>query len=143
MKKKCCIVNAILAFVAFCIMFGDVCFVWGESAANAKEISGDIFLILYYLILLIIATALVHSSYYSVKPLIFGSVFSSALIIIVWLIALISWPTRKAQGNEFISDGSIAVVVLIIITVLSLLISAIYLIAALKKDKTQQTICSR
>ncbi len=83
MRKKCCIANAILAFAAFCIVFGDVCFVWGESAANSKEMSGGIFLSVYYLILLIIATALVHSIYYSVKPLIFGSVFSASFIIIV------------------------------------------------------------
>lgn len=143
MKRKCCIINAILAFAAFCIMFGDVCFVWGESAANSKEMSGGILLSVYYLILLIIATALVHSSYYSVKPLIFGSVFSSAFIIIVWLIGLISWPTRKAQGNEFISDGPVAVAVFIIITVLSLLMSAIYLFASLKKDKAPQTIYNK
>lgn len=48
MKRKCCIVNTILAFAAFCIMFGDVCFIWGESAANSKEMSGGIFLSLYY-----------------------------------------------------------------------------------------------
>ena len=143
MRKKCCIANAILAFAAFCIVFGDVCFVWGESAANSKEMSGGIFLSVYYLILLIIATALVHSIYYSVKPLIFGSVFSASFIIIVQLIGLISWPTRKAQGNEFISDGPTAVAFFIIITVLSLLMSAIYLIAALKKEKTQQTIYNK
>lgn len=137
MKKKCCMANAILAFAAFCIMFGDVCFVWGGSAANAKEMSGGIFLSVYYLILLIVATALVHNSYYSVKPLLFGAVFSSACIIIVWLIGLISWPIRKAQGNEFISDNPAAVAVLIVITVLSLLMSVLYLIAALKKDKIQ------
>ncbi len=143
MRKKCCIVNAILAFVAFCILFGDVCFVWGESAANSKEMSGGILLSVYYLILLIIATALVHSSYYSVKPLIFGSVFSSAFIIVVWLIGFISWLTRKGQGNEFISDGPTAVAIFILMTVLSLLMSAIYLIAALKKEKTQQTIYNK
>ena len=135
MKKKCCIANAVLAFIAFCVMFGDVCYVWGESAANSKEIAGGIFLSVYYLILLIVAVVLVHSFYFSAKPMIFAAVYSSALMVIVWLIGLISWPGRKADGNAFISDGAVEVVILIVMTVLSLCISAIYLFAALKKEK--------
>ncbi len=135
MKKKCCIINALLAFAIFCIMFGNVCFVWGESAANSKEMSGGIFLSAYYFLLLIIAVVLVHSLHLSAKPFIFASVYSSALMIIVWLVALITWPGRKADGNEFISDGFIAVAVFITITVLSLIMSAIYLFAAWKKEK--------
>lgn len=138
MKKKCCIANAVLAFIAFCVMFGDVCYVWGESAANSKEISGGIFLSVYYLILLIVAVVLVHGFYFSAKPMIFAAVYSSALMVIVWLIGLISWPGRKADGNAFISDSVTSVAVFITVTILSLCISAIYLFAALKKEKGKE-----
>lgn len=138
MKKKCCITNAILAFIAFCVMFGDVCYVWGESAANSKEIAGGIFLSVYYLILLIVAAVLVHSFYFSAKPMIFAAIYSSALMAIVWLIGLLSWPGRKADGNAFISDSVTSVAVFITVTILSLCISAIYLFAALKKEQSQK-----
>ena len=131
MKKKCCIANAVLAFVAFCVMFGDVCYVWGESAANSKEMSGGIFLSVYYLILLIIAVILVHSFYFSAKPMIFAAVYSAALMVILWIIGLISW----TRGDAFISDDGLAAVIFIVMTVLSLCISAVYLFAALKKEK--------
>lgn len=131
MKKKCCIANAVLAFAAFCVMFGDVCYVWGESAANSKEMSGGIFLSVYYLILLIIAVVLVHSFYFSAKPMIFAAVYSAALMVILWIIGLISW----TRGDAFISDDGLAAVIFIVMTVLSLCISAVYLFAALKKEK--------
>ena len=128
MKRRCCIINAILAFIAFCIMFGYVCFVWGRDAAGATEMTGAILFIVNYLAILVIAVALVHNEYYSVGPLIFASIFASALIIVAWIGFAIMLLTDS-------SAFSLETGILNVITVLSLIISAIYLFAILKKEK--------
>lgn len=128
MKRRCCIINAILAFVTFCIMFGYVCFVWGRDSAGATEMTGAILFIVNYLAILVIAVALVHNEYYSVGPLIFASIFASALIIVAWIGFAIMLLTDSSAGRP--ETG-----ILSVITVLSLIISAIYLFAILKKEK--------
>lgn len=128
MKRRCCIINAILAFIAFCIMFGYVCFVWGRDAAGSTEMTGAILFIVNYLAILVIAVALVHNEYYSVGPLIFASVFASALIILSWIIEAILLFTGSRTGTT--ETGAY-----IVLTGISLIMSTIYLFAALKKDK--------
>ena len=128
MKRVCCVINAIFAFSAFCIMFGYVCFVGGRDRATPTEMSGAIVLVLNYLAILIVAVALVHNSYYSVRPLIFASVFASALIILSWIVEAIFLFTGSRTGPT--ETGAY-----IVLTVISLIMSTIYLFAALKKEK--------
>lgn len=128
MKRVCCVINAILAFVTFCIIFGYVCFVWGRDAAGATEMTGAILFIVNYLAILVIAVALVHNEYYSVGPLIFASIFASALIIVAWIGFTIMLLTDSSAGRP--ETGAY-----IVLTGISLIMSTIYLFAALKKDK--------
>lgn len=120
MKKICCIINAILAFVAFCVIFGYFCYLRGVYSSARWD--GGIFYIAYYLIVTCVAIGLIHIHYYTKKVFIFSAVFASSIILFTRLL-------------NFLSDGVVLGGIWNVLTVLSLVISAIYMIAAFVKDK--------
>lgn len=131
--KKYCIINAFLAFLLFGILIWFLGYLCGQNFFETHTITGEIFFIVYYFIVVIVACALIHIDILSTKVFIFASIFSSAAIILVWLIGLISWlPNRNTL---FISNDPVSVGVYIAITILSLIISIIYLIVIIKNQK--------
>ena len=131
--KKYCIINALLAFALFGILIWYLGYLCGQNFFETHTITGEIFFIIYYFIVLIVTVAVIHVDISSTKVFIFASIFSSAAIILVWIMGLISW--LQNRNTPFISNDPVSVGVYISISILSLFISIIYLIVIIKNQK--------
>ena len=126
MKKKLCVVNVLIAFLCFLLLFGDVCYRYGvKRDASFPE---RVWLCIFLFGLLVIALILAHSTYRPRKGLLFGAVYSllfDMVFLAVFLVLLVG-DGIKGYDPDWISWLGV---------IGSALVSGLYFWAAFAKEK--------
>lgn len=128
--KKLLYFNRTLAFLAFLCAFGKLCYEWGYNKNHDGFIMLFIFPILYFVILLI-THKFIYATFYTKKPYIIIAVIIAVFIALMWTVYLINFFSENASGTFTRLD----IYYDCIITVLSISISIVYFLVALKTDK--------
>ncbi len=142
MKKLYCL-NAILALVLCFLSFGYAGYLAGKGFFANHVALDDVLLILYNLAVLVMALLVLHQMPGSTKAIVFAAVFSSAGIAFVWIFGFLSWLTDANRGAFMLSTDPVSAGVLVAVTVLSLLLSAIYSVAAIKNHKEDARLAKK
>ena len=128
--KKCMIVNALLSIVWFGTLIWMYGYFYGTGYYARVDFNlSDIAFILYHFIVLIVAVSLAHKDEVSTLALVFATILSFALALLFGITTLIVW----LEGNLFYDD-KVRLVITVTMVVLSVLMSALYLVVIIKKQ---------
>ena len=129
-QKKLLVANLLLSLVLSFIAVGAMSFYNGKG----ENVTGEIILVVVYLIVFAMAFTMVHEKYSSPqKSCIVAAVLSCAYPVIVLFIAAVTYPSRAADGNEFMvfPQGWSIIVALVV----GVIMAAIYVAAYIKRKK--------
>lgn len=119
-KEPLLFFNVLFSFVALLLCFGNACYEYGLEAGHSDGLWTVILFPLVYFVVFIAAIVIFHKEFYSAKPYIIMGVMSVAFIALSWIVFCVV--------KDSATDSHPVLWFPIILTVLSVIMSALYFI---------------
>ena len=121
-REPILLINVIFAFAAFLLCFGNACYEYGVNAGHSDGLGSVIVFPLVYFAALIAAIVIFHKEFDSTVPYIFMGVVIVAFMALMWIILCVT--------NATATDSNPVLWFPITLTVLTVIMSALYFISA-------------